>query len=82
MANRSNCKTPKFRSIDEPWEISQDALEITEIESDQEDLASFARISIPLIRRVYPQLIANQIFSVQPLSSKMPSTLEYYVKYR
>jgi hypothetical protein len=33
----------------------------------QETVANFSRISIPLIRRAYPQLIANQIFSVEPL---------------
>lgn len=27
----------------------------------------FKRISIPLVRRIYPQLIANKIVSVQPL---------------
>lgn len=32
-----------------------------------DDIASFKRISIPLVRRIYPQLIANKIVSVQPL---------------
>lgn len=30
--------------------------------------SAFTRISIPLIKRVYPQLIASKITSIQPLS--------------
>ena len=33
----------------------------------------FKRISIPLVRRIYPQLIASKICSVQPLTG--PSAL-------
>lgn len=29
--------------------------------------ATFTRISIPLVRRIYPQLIANDIVNVQPM---------------
>jgi hypothetical protein len=41
---------------------------------DTSDIAQFKRISIPLIRRIIPQLITNRIASVQPLlleSSKL-----------
>lgn len=42
--------------------------------------AEFKRISIPLVRRIYPQLIANKIVSVQPLLG--PTALTYYLRYR
>jgi hypothetical protein len=45
-----------------------------------DDIASFKRISIPLVRRIYPQLIANKIVSVQPLLG--PTGLAYYLRYR
>jgi hypothetical protein len=32
------------------------------------DVAQFRRISIPLVRRVYPSLVANNIVGVQPLA--------------
>ena len=40
----------------------------------------FSRISIPLVRRIYPQLIANKITDVQPLMG--PSGLIHYLRYR
>ncbi len=40
----------------------------------------FKRITIPLVRRIYPQLIASQITSVQPLLA--PTGLMYYLRYR
>ena len=43
-------------------------------------MAQFKRISIPLIRRIYPQLIANKIVSVQPLLG--PTGLVYYLRFR
>ena len=42
--------------------------------------AEFKRISIPLVRRIYPQLIANKIVSVQPLLA--PTGLVYYLRFR
>lgn len=42
--------------------------------------AEFKRIKIPLVRRIYPSLIANKIVSVQPLLG--PSSLVYYLRYR
>lgn len=44
------------------------------------DVAQFKRISIPLVRRIYPQLIANKIVSVQPLLG--PTGLVYYLRFR
>ena len=33
------------------------------------DVAQFTPILLPLVRRVYPQLIANEILGVQPMTS-------------
>lgn len=44
------------------------------------DCAEFKRISIPLVRRIYPQLIANKIVSVQPLLG--PTGLAHYLRFR
>lgn len=38
----------------------------------------FKKITIPLIRRIYPQLIANDLVSVEPLISV--EDIEYYDK--
>jgi hypothetical protein len=39
----------------------------------------FDRIKLPLIQRVYPQLIADNLVAVQPLFK--PTGLEYYLKH-
>ena len=36
---------------------------VNEVSTDTGDVAQFKRISIPLVRRIYPQLIANKIVS-------------------
>jgi hypothetical protein len=48
--------------------------------TDTGDIAQFKRISIPLVRRIYPQLISNKIVSVQPLLG--PTGLVYYMRFR
>lgn len=48
--------------------------------TDTSDVSVFRRISIPLVRRIYPQLIANKIVSVQPLLG--PTGLVYYLRFR
>lgn len=53
---------------------------VNETMTDTGDIAQFKRISIPLIRRIYPQLIANKIVSVQPLLG--PTGLVYYLRFR
>lgn len=53
---------------------------LNETMTDTSDIAQFKRISIPLVRRIYPQLIANKIVSVQPLLG--PSGLVYYLRFR
>lgn len=53
---------------------------MNEVSTDTGDVAQFKRISIPLVRRIYPQLIANKIVSVQPLLG--PTGLVYYLRFR
>jgi len=53
---------------------------VNEVSTDTGDVAQFKRISIPLVRRIYPQLIANKIVSVQPLLG--PTGLVYYLRFR
>jgi hypothetical protein len=53
---------------------------INESATDSGDVAQFKRISIPLVRRIYPQLIANKVVSVQPLLG--PTGLVYYLRFR
>jgi hypothetical protein len=53
---------------------------MNENSTDSGDVAQFKRISIPLVRRIYPQLIANKIVSVQPLLG--PTGLVYYLRFR
>lgn len=53
---------------------------INESGTDTSDVANFRRISIPLVRRIFPQLIANKIVSVQPLLG--PVGLVYYLRFR
>lgn len=53
---------------------------MNETATDTSDIAQFKRISIPLVRRIYPQLIANKVVSVQPLLG--PTGLVYYLRFR
>ena len=79
-------KTGILRGIEDPYVRSATAvlLEnqrlINETSTDTADVAQFKRISIPLVRRIYPQLIANKIVSVQPLLG--PTGLVYYLRFR
>jgi len=43
------------------------------------DIAGFNKIAFPLVRRVFAQLIANEIVSVQPMS--LPSGLLFYLDF-
>lgn len=53
---------------------------MNEVATDTSDISQFKRISIPLVRRIYPQLIANKVVSVQPLLG--PTGLVYYLRFR
>jgi hypothetical protein len=44
------------------------------------EVGQFARISIPLVRRIYPQLIADRLINVQPLTA--PTGLQYYLRWQ
>lgn len=60
--------------------LLENQLLVNEQSTDTGDIAQFKRISIPLVRRIYPQLIANKIVSVQPLLG--PTGLVYYLRFR
>lgn len=60
--------------------LLENQLLLNETATDTSDIAAFKRISIPLVRRIYPQLIANKVVSVQPLLG--PTGLVYYLRFR
>ena len=43
-------------------------------------MSSLSKINIPMIKKVYPRLIASQLVGVQPLSQ--PASLIYHLRYR
>jgi hypothetical protein len=47
--------------------------------SMSDELGFFKKSSIPLIKRIYPTLMANQILSVQPMAPLATPTLKYYL---
>lgn len=49
-------------------------------QSTVSDIAGFNKIAFPLVRRVFAQLIANEIVSVQPMS--LPSGLLFYLDFQ
>lgn len=79
-------RTKMLEGIDDKFERSTAAVLLenqrllNETMTDTGDIAQFKRISIPLVRRIYPQLIANKIVSVQPLLG--PTGLVYYLRFR
>ena len=44
------------------------------------DISPFQHYLLPLVRRVYPNLIANELVGVQPMTS--PASLVFYLKYK
>ena len=44
------------------------------------DVADFTRFALPLIRKSYPKLIADNLVGVQPMSQ--PASLIFYIRYR
>src|SRR3972149_8500788 len=79
-------QTGLLKGIDDRFERSATAVLLdnqrlmNEVATDTSDIAQFKRISIPLVRRIYPQLIANKIVSFQPLLG--PTGLVYYLRFR
>jgi hypothetical protein len=68
MENQYNCWDPKKRSV-----ILEDA-------TTTGDIADFTRFALPLIRKSYPRLIADNLVGVQPMSQ--PASLIFYIRYR
>lgn len=52
---------------------------IVESETSQGDIAQYTPILVPAVRRVFPNLLANEIVGVQPL--KQPSGLVFALRY-
>lgn len=61
--------------------LETEALGLRELNesSSVSDIAGFNKIAFPLVRRVFAQLIANEIVSVQPMS--LPSGLLFYLDF-
>jgi hypothetical protein len=68
MENQYNAWDPKNRSV-----ILEDA-------TTTGDIADFTRFALPLIRKSYPRLIADNLVGVQPMSQ--PASLIFYIRYR
>jgi hypothetical protein len=45
-----------------------------------DDIAAFRRISIPMVRRAFPTMVAHHLIGIQPMIG--PQTLVYYIRYR
>ena len=68
MENQYNAWDPKHRTP-----IMEDA-------TTTGDIADFTRFALPLIRKSYPRLIADNLVGVQPMSQ--PASLIFYIRYR
>lgn len=68
MENQLSAWDPKGRNI-----ILEDA-------TTTGDVADFTRFALPLIRKSYPKLIADNLVGVQPMSQ--PASLIFYIRYR
>jgi hypothetical protein len=68
LENQYNAWDPKKRSV-----ILEDA-------TTTGDIADFTRFALPLIRKSYPRLIADNLVGVQPMSQ--PASLIFYIRYR
>ena len=61
--------------------LENEAQYLTEDPSTQaSDVAGIQKILLPIVRRVFPNLIANNIVSVQPLAA--PTGVIFYLKYQ
>ena len=49
-------------------------------QTNPNDIAPFQHYLLPLVRRVYPNLMANELVGVQPMTS--PTSQVFYLKYR
>lgn len=53
---------------------------ILEDQTTTANIADFTRFALPLIRKSYPKLIADNLVGVQPMSQ--PASLLFYIRYR
>ena len=62
--------------------LNEEEVELTEAPTLSTDAGSnlIPRVMFPMIRRVYPTLIANKLVSVQPLTA--PTGVIYYIVYQ
>lgn len=50
------------------------------LDHSKEGIGKFSRFSLPLVKKAYPQLLAQNLVSVQPMTQ--PAGLVYYLRYR
>lgn len=68
LENQFNAWNPENRSV------------IFEDQTTTANIADFTRFALPLIRKSYPKLIADNLVGVQPMSQ--PASLIFYIRYR
>jgi hypothetical protein len=68
LENQYNAWNPQNRSM------------ILEDQTTTANIADFTRFALPLIRKSYPKLIADNLVGVQPMSQ--PASLIFYIRYR
>lgn len=68
LENQYNAWNPEGRSV------------IFEDQTTTANVADFTRFALPLIRKSYPKLIADNLVGVQPMSQ--PASLIFYIRYR
>jgi hypothetical protein len=68
LENQYNAWDPRGRSI------------LFEDMTTTANIADFTRFALPLIRKSYPKLIADNLVGVQPMSQ--PASLIFYIRYR
>lgn len=68
LENQFNSWDPQNRSV------------ILEDQTTTANIADFTRFALPLIRKSFPKLIADNLVGVQPMSQ--PASLIFYIRYR
>lgn len=68
LENQYNAWNPENRSM------------LLEDQTTTANIADFTRFALPLIRKSYPKLIADNLVGVQPMSQ--PASLIFYIRYR
>jgi hypothetical protein len=68
LENQYNAWSPTKRSV------------LFEDSTTTANIADFTRFALPLIRKSYPKLIADNLVGVQPMSQ--PASLIFYIRYR